>query len=136
MRVLPAHGFWTPSEVAWHITRKELAAVRLSVQHFLPHLAGHRVLLHEDNQAVVWILTYFTSRSPSLMAELRTLWRLLHAYDIALHPVYIRSAANRIADAASRMAAHRDYALARSHFERLQHRWGWCTVDAFASPAT
>ncbi|KAL1504118.1 hypothetical protein AB1Y20_010528 [Prymnesium parvum] len=70
------------------------------------------------------------------MAELRTLWRLLHAYDIALHPVYIRSAANRIADAASRMAAHRDYTLARPHFERLQRRWGWCTVDAFASPAT
>ena len=48
-----------------------LVAVRLSVQHFLPELTGHRVLLHEDNMAVVYILTNMVSRSPELMFELR-----------------------------------------------------------------
>ena len=86
--------------------------------------------------AVVWILTHFVSRSPALMLELRVLWRLLEQHDISLHPVYIRSAENRIADAASRLVCSRDYVLVRACFELLQHRWGWCTVDAFASAAT
>ena len=136
LRRPPAAGFWSPDELPWHITRKELVAVRLSVQHFLPQLAGHRVLLHEDNMAVVWILTHFMSRSPELMHELRRLWYLLDAYDISLRAVYIRSAENRIADAASRLACSRDYVIVRALFEMLMARWGWCTVDAFASAAT
>ena len=26
--------------------------------------------------------------------------------------------------------------ISRARFEELQRRWGWCTVDAFASAAT
>ena len=36
----------------------------------------------------------------------------------------------------ARMARPRDYMITRRRFEDLQRRWGWCTVDAFASPAT
>ena len=111
-------------------------AVRLSVQHFLPQLAGRRVLLHEDNQAVVWILANLVSRSRELMHELRKLWYLIDNYDIVLRPVYIRSAENRIADAASRLACSGDYVIARDRFEAVQRMWGWCSVDAFASAAT
>jgi len=136
LRHAPAVGFWSPEELPLHINHKELVAVRLSVQHFLPQLVGHRVLLHCDNTAVCWIITNFVSRSPALMRELRTLWGLLSLHDISLRPVYIRSADNKVADAASRMAMPRDYCLERSVFERVQRAWGWCTVDAFASPAT
>lgn len=132
----PAAGFWTPDEFPLHITLKELVAVRLSVQHFLPVLTGHRILLHEDNQAIVWCLTNWVSRSPVLMRELRALWLLLDTNDIYLHPQYIRSADNAIADEASRLAASGDYALRRRHFEHIMRTWFWCTVDAFASPAT
>jgi hypothetical protein len=132
----PAAGFWSPDEFPLHITLKELVAVRLSVQHFLPVLTGHRVLLHEDNMAVVWILTNWVSRSPALMRELRALWLLLDANDIILHPQYIRSADNFIADAASRLAASGDYVLRRRYFDHIMRVWGWCTIDAFASPAT
>jgi len=136
LRQSPAHGFWSPSEFPWHITLKELVAVRKTVEHFLPYLRGHRVCLHEDNMAVVWILTYFVSRSPVLMRELRTLWSLLATQDISLHPVYIASAANVVADAASRLADPGDYQISWVSFDSVQRRWGPCTVDAFASPAT
>ena len=136
LRMAPAAGFWSPQELEWHITRKELVAVRLSVEHFLPQLAGRRVLLHEDNMAVVWILTHFVSRSQELMHELRKLWYLVDRYDITLRPIYIRSAANKVADAASRMACSGDYVIDWARFEQLQRAWGWCTVDAFASAAT
>lgn len=119
-----------------HITFKELRAVRLTVEHYLPQLAGRRVLLHEDNQAVVWILTNLVTRSHEMMQELRKLWYVLDEYDIELRPMYIRSAANVIADFASRLACSGDYVLARARFLALQSTWGECTVDAFASPAT
>ena len=119
-----------------HITWKELRAVRLAVEHFLPELMGRRVLLREDNMAVVYILTNMVTRSPALMAELRRLCLLLDACDIELRPLYIRSAANLVADYASRLACSGDYALARARFDALQAQWGACTVDAFASPAT
>jgi hypothetical protein len=35
------------------------------------------VLLHEDNQAVVAVITTMTTRSPQMMEELRKLWHLL-----------------------------------------------------------
>ena len=135
-RRTPAAGFWSPEELPLHITFKELRAVRLSVEHFLPELTGRRVLLHEDNQAVVWILTNLVTRSPELMQELRALWALLDAHDIELRAVYIRSAANLIADYASRLACKGDYIIARARFDALQSAWGECTVDGFASPAT
>jgi len=132
----PAHGFWTRDEHEWHITCKELVAVRKAVEHFLPQLAGRRVLLREDNQAVVYILTNMVSRSPQLMHELRRLWYLLDTQDIELRAVYIRSAANILADRASRLASPRDYMLDTALFSAAQVRWGQFTVDAFASPAT
>ena len=132
----PAHGFWTPEQLPWHITLKELVAVRLGVQRFLPQLAGRRVLLREDNMAVVWILTNFVSRSPALMSELRKLWYVLDEYDIQLRPLYIRSAMNVIADYASRLAFSGDYVISLSRLRSIEAMWGRCTVDAFASPAT
>eukprot|EP00873_Tetraselmis_striata_P001731 jgi/Tetstr1/421995/TSEL_001239.t1 len=53
---LEARGFWSSADGRQHITWKELKAVRLAVESFLPHLAGRNVLMHEDNQAVsnIW----------------------------------------------------------------------------------
>ena len=118
----PAHGFWTPEEYEWHITCKKLVAVRLAVQYFLPRLAGRRVLLREDNMAVVYILTNLVSRSPQPMHELRKLWWLLDSMDIELRPLYIRSAENIIADYASRLAARGDYMLNPALLDDLQRR--------------
>eukprot|EP00873_Tetraselmis_striata_P001682 jgi/Tetstr1/421946/TSEL_012845.t1 len=89
---LEARGFWGATDERQHITRKELKAVRLAVESFLPHLAGRRVLLHEDNQAVCSVLAGLTSRSPEMIAELRKLWYLLDsngvvAHQSPLHPV-------------------------------------------------
>eukprot|EP00873_Tetraselmis_striata_P007963 jgi/Tetstr1/428227/TSEL_018267.t1 len=72
-----ARGFWYEDDRSHHITGKELRAVRHAVESFLPHLRGRRVLLHEDNTAVVAALTNLTSRSPVMMEELRKLWHLL-----------------------------------------------------------
>ena len=49
-----------------HITWRELRAVRLFILRHLGELAGRRLLLHEDNTAVVAMVHSLTSRSPAL----------------------------------------------------------------------
>lgn len=127
-----ARGFWQPRDRQQHITFKELKAVRLAVECFLPALRGRRVLLHEDNQAVVHILTTLTSRSPALMNELRKLWYLLDVNNISIRPRYIQSAANIWADRLSREADDADWRLHPRLFRRLQRRYHH-TIDRFAS---
>eukprot|EP00873_Tetraselmis_striata_P028836 jgi/Tetstr1/449100/TSEL_036312.t1 len=91
---LEARGFWGAADERQHITWKELKAVRLAVESFMPHLAGRHVLLHEDNQAVCIVLAGLTPRSPAMMAELRKLWYLLDSNGVHIRARYIRSAAN------------------------------------------
>jgi hypothetical protein len=58
--------------------------------------------MHEDNQAVVAVLSHLTSRSPTMMDELRRLWELIDTNNISIRARYIRSAANVWADRLSR----------------------------------
>jgi hypothetical protein len=133
---LPARGSFRPHQQPEHITSKELRAVLYSVETFLPHLRGRRVRLWEDNQAVVAMLTSWTSRNPLLMGLIRRLWWLLDTHDISLHPVYIRSAANVWADALSRQVDPADWSLSSAAFHLMESRWGPHTVDCFASENT
>lgn len=128
-----SRGFWHGSDTTEHITWKELKAVRMAVECFLPHLQNRLVLLHEDNQAVVGVLTGLTSRSPALMAELRKLWYLLDSHNIWIRPEYIRSAANAWADRLSRETDTDDWQLNPRVFALLSGAWGRPSVDCFAS---
>ncbi len=88
-------GWWSLEErVQWHITLKELVAVRRGIAMYQDDLCGHVVRLWEDNQAVVHIIRNKTSRSPVLMAELRALLQLLESLNITLMPKYICSELN------------------------------------------
>ncbi len=105
-----ARGFWTMPDLNEHITFEELKAVRCAIKAFLPELKGKRLLLHEDNQSVIGVLTHLTSRSPTMMCELRKLFLLTDTYDIKIRTNYIRSGANVWADKLSR--GHRQLGLA------------------------
>ena len=132
-QTVPARGFWTPHERRQHITFLELRAVRYGIQAFARHLRGRHVLLREDNQAVVSVLTHLTSWSPPMMRELRLLWRELDTHDITLRAHYIRSGDNWWADSLSREADKGDWRLQRRWFLHLDSIWGPHTVDRFAS---
>jgi hypothetical protein len=72
----------------------ELKAVRLAVLSFLYLLCGQKVLVLEDSQAVVAVLSHLTSRSPAMIYELRKLWELIDTNNISLRAHYIRCKAN------------------------------------------
>jgi hypothetical protein len=99
---LEARGFCSATDQKHHITLKELKAVRLAVLSFLPLMRDRKVLMHEDNQAVVAVLNHLTSRSPAMTDELRKLWELIDTNNINIRARYIRSAANVWADRLSR----------------------------------
>jgi hypothetical protein len=87
-------GFWGMPDLDEHITFKELKVVRYAMQTFLPKLKGKRLLLHEDNQSVIGVLTHLTSKSPTLMCELRKLFLLIDTNDIKIRTLYIWNTAN------------------------------------------
>eukprot|EP00873_Tetraselmis_striata_P034416 jgi/Tetstr1/454680/TSEL_041569.t1 len=123
-----------------HITWKELKAVRLAVdESFLPHLAGRRVLLPDDNQAVCNVLPGLTSRSLEMMAELRKLWYLLDRNGVQIRARYIRGRPqtsdlrSRRADRLSRHLDGDDEQLDPVLFAELGALWGAHSVDRFAS---
>jgi hypothetical protein len=132
----PVAGFWCAWEAAKHITWRELRAVRLFIEAHLEQLAGRRLLLHEDNTAVVAITHSFTSKSRELMAELRLLVAVLDENDTSLRTRYIRSADNVVADYYSRIAQAREYQIDPLIFEEVAGYWGACSLDAFASEAS
>eukprot|EP00873_Tetraselmis_striata_P004168 jgi/Tetstr1/424432/TSEL_001453.t1 len=93
--MLESRGFLGAADERQHITWKEVKAARLAVESFLPHLAGRRMLLHEDNQAVCSVLAGLTSRSPAMMAELHKLWYLLDSNGVHIRARYIRQCGMR-----------------------------------------
>jgi hypothetical protein len=99
-------GLWATEERAEPITLRELKAVRLLLQrHFASFVAAaetKRILLHEDNQAVVHILNAMVSASRPMMAELRRLEVMLRILGVKVEARWIPSAVNRYADALSR----------------------------------
>ncbi|KAK3258501.1 hypothetical protein CYMTET_32458 [Cymbomonas tetramitiformis] len=129
----PARGFWPDEMRCWHITHLELEAVYKTVQAFLQELEGKVVRLYCDNQAVVAMLSHFTSRNPDLMRRMRRLWLLLDLHDIELQARYIRSEANVWADNLSRCEDLDDWRVNRDWFVWANKQWGPYTVDRFAS---
>jgi hypothetical protein len=102
-----------------------MKAVRLAVMSFLPLLRGRKSLMHnEDNQAVVAKLIHLTSRSPTMMDELRELWELIDTNNISIHARYIRSAANVWANKLSRETNGEDGQLTPRIFSFMDSLWG------------
>lgn len=99
-------GFWTTEERGQSITLRELRAVRLLLhRHFCDYVSApgvRKILLHEDNQAVVFVLNAMVSSSKPMMAELRKLEVLMRVQGVRLEARWIPSAVNKFADSLSR----------------------------------
>ena len=111
-------------DVEDHITFTDLKAVRCAIKAFLPELKGKRFLLHEDNQFVIGALTNLTSKSPTVMCELRKLFLLTDTYDIKIRTHDIRSVAIVWADNLSRVTDNSDWQLAPRIFRYFNRIWG------------
>lgn len=81
----------------------ELHEIRLllsrSFAGFVSHTLISNILVHEGNQAVVWVLNAMISASRTMMSELRKLRALLHGLGIRIQAQWLPSVVNQYADA-------------------------------------
>jgi len=133
---VPAQGFWRGRDRGRHINYLELMAVYLSLERFEGELQGSSVLLWEDNQTIVQVLTNRTTRSPELMHLLRKVWQLIDFAGITLTVRWIASKDNVLADALSRGSPFDDLTLTDEAWRELEWRWGPHTIDRYATAET
>jgi hypothetical protein len=90
----------------------------------------------QDNQAVMFIVRKWSSRSPLLMSLLRKFWLLLDRHNVRVSSIeYVRSAFNP-ADRPSRWQYQDEWKLDPQLFRHFDRRFGPHTLDAFASRLT
>jgi hypothetical protein len=137
-----ARGIWTDEQHrewgehgADHSTYQELFAIFNVVRSFNKDaaLAGKRVLVKTDNQAVFSIINRAGSRKPYVHALCKQLiWYCIHEH-IFLHANWIPREANQLADFYSKLSDSGDWMLRSDVFLGLSDKFGPFDIDLFSS---
>lgn len=129
----PARSFFPYLHGRDHINRKELLAIIYALESF-PNLAGPGVVrVVTDSRVVQGIVNALSTRSPTLMADVRRLHNLLQMRGLTIEASWLASVENIHADRLSRVRDSADWRLAPWAFRSLASAWGPLTVDRFAS---
>ena len=127
-------GRFSENEAKEHIMVLELRAVKLALMDFVEECKARNVRLLEDNQVVVAILKTLTTKHTGLMSELRRFLEIAWRYDIAIHPEYIRSHDNDLADELSRQREERELRLTDCQFAAMTRKYRISpSIDWFAT---
>jgi ribonuclease HI len=130
-----AKGVWSEAMTEEHSTMQELQAIYNTLQSFNPNneLAGKRILIKTDSQAVFFIINKAGSRDPfvhDLCKEFT--WYCIHK-DISLKATWIPRELNEFADFYSKLTDSGDWKLNPQVFDMLERKWGKFEIDLFAS---
>lgn len=134
-KVIVAKGIWSGDIILDHSTTQELFAIYNTVLSFnrCNELAGKRILVKTDNQAVYFII----NRAGSRDSHVHELCKLLYWYcidnNIHLVAAWIPRDLNTFADFYSKQTDSGDWKLNPSVFDTLTRQWGPWTIDLFAS---
>lgn len=85
------------------IVYKEMLALLMAVATFGSQLAGQRIVLHVDNQAVCFTINAGYSKNSDLMTLIREMYHLLAYYSMEVKALYINTKLNILADRLSRL---------------------------------
>ena len=102
---------WRGCEVLRDMTFLEMIPVVLSMFVWGTVLANKKIILHIDNEALVYVLNHQTSKSKRLMQLVRPFVLMTMKFNINFKAVHIASKNNYIADAISRRKWSRFYQL-------------------------
>jgi hypothetical protein len=137
---LDLQGLWETEDCKDSKSVRELRAVRLlGARHFAAQLKDpqiRKVLLWEDNQAVVAAINKLTSSSPVMVSELRRLQNVLERFGVQIAARWLPSAVNKYADRLSRTWNVRDVGRKQSGHGDEEGFWdmaGSANVSSAAS---
>ena len=129
-------GFWTRIDRKLHINCLELKAVICALQHWVPLLQGHQVMIATDNSTVVsYINKQGGTCSTSLLRLTVELLLWLESQDIVVRARHIPGCLNVIADHLSRpnQPIPTEWSLHPEIVKRIFRFWGTPEVDMFAT---
>lgn len=95
-------GQWPQSWNTVEIQTKEIYPIYLGLKIFGKDLMNKKLKIYCDNKAVVYILSYMTSKSKKVMTFVRLIMMELMKFNISIKPIHIAGISNRIADKLSR----------------------------------
>ena len=130
-----ASGLWALEQRILSINLRELMAVGLALQVFLPAVQGKSVAIFSDNvTAISYLKKEGGTHSAILNQVAQNILRECELHSISLLPQFVAGSLNVHADALSRrnLVLGGEWTLCSQVFLELQHRWP-VTIDLFAT---
>jgi ribonuclease HI len=131
---VPASGFFDAAREGSSINELELLAEIHGLRMFVRFARSHDVLLVSDSLATVHVVRNWTSRSPRLLAHLRTLHALCETHGVTLSTRHLPSVLNLWADRLSRRSDTASWRLSPTAQLLLQHRFRTQLLDGHGLP--
>ena len=127
-----AQGSWEPHESCQSSNFREISAVLLSLQSFLPALKNQKVQILTDNITTCAFINFQGGQSVQLDSVARQIWQLVVNNNIQISSKYIRGQENKIPDALSRLDSPYNWRCHPGLFQYLDCIWGPHEIDRFA----
>ena len=96
-------GEWPQSWKNYHITLLELYPIVAAIDVWGESLANRRIILHTDNQGLMYIINKLTSQDQKIMILIRHFVKACMKHNILVHSEHIAGIDNGIADSLSRL---------------------------------
>ena len=124
-----SHKLWSVAEAQKSSSYRELKAVPLGLESFLPLLKRHTIKCYTDNQSVSRIVEVGSMKEDLQCLALRIFSMCL----LTLEVEWIPRSANDSADFLSRIVDCDDWRVKRDYFLLAEEKWGPHSVDRFAN---
>ncbi|XP_063986037.1 uncharacterized protein LOC135167121 [Diachasmimorpha longicaudata] len=130
-----AHGFWSETEIKFHINYLELLAAFLGLKYFAEKFKDCNILLRVDNTtAISYINRMGGVRFTKLSNLSRSIWEWCEQRGLTIFASYISSKDNSEADFESRrLKSDTEFELSKSAFNKIVETFGKPDIDLFAS---
>lgn len=129
---LVCHKMFSPDEIKYSSTRRELITILFSLQAFGKNLYNSRIKWFTDNQATAKIIEVGSMRFELQLLAVKIFSRCL-SHNIDLYINWIPRSKNTDADLISKIRDCDDWQITTELFQYLDSLWGPYTIDCFAS---
>ena len=130
-------GLWSLSERELHTNIKETKAVLLGLQVYVKQYRHETVRCLTDNTtAVAYVNHKGGSKCEPCDDIAKDIWEFCEERDLWVMAAHIPGKENVEADRESRAQCHTEWEIPDNVFKSIQYRWGYHSVDLFASRLT
>ena len=135
LKPLRTSGMWTRSQLFWHINRKELMAIFLSLKFFLKSQENVHVQIMTDNSTSVSYLNRMGGTKSVTLSNLALdIWRWCLRKAIHISAVHVAGLLNIFADPLSRFQLlSTEWMLCKRIFRQIVAVYGCPQIDLFVS---